>query len=230
MGHPLLVPMTRAALVLTLALFAGACAPNTVTEPVPSSTSPTTTTTPTTTSTSAPSSRSPLADRVVPLGSALYDPSDIPRPPVPPVSVSIEGIAVEAAPVIPVGVEPNGELEIPGSREVGWYRFGPSPRDEGSAVLAAHIAYNGRDGVFRRLAAVELGSIITISYADGTSTTHVVTEIAQYRKEDLPFERVFAKTGPRILTLITCGGDFNPSLNAYDDNIVVYAEPVPPPG
>jgi hypothetical protein len=59
-----------------------------------------------------------------------------------------------------------------------------------------------------------------------------VSEIAQYPKEELPFDRIFAKAGDPILTLITCGGTFDRSLNAYDDNIVVYATPLEqvPPG
>jgi LPXTG-site transpeptidase (sortase) family protein len=219
--------MPRAVLLLVIALVVGACTSSVVTEPTPEASSTTTSTTaPTTTTTSIPSSRSPLAEQVVPLGSALFDPDDVSPTPTPPVSVTIDGIGVDGAPVIPVGVEANGEMEIPGATEVGWYQFGPTPRDEGSSVLAAHIAYNGRDGVFRRLASVDLGTIVTVTYADGSTTRHVVTEIAQYGKEDLPFERVFSKTGPGTLTLITCGGDFNRSLNAYDDNIVVYADPV----
>ena len=138
----------------------------------------------------------------------------------------MEGVGIDDAPIIEVGVEANGEMEIPGASEVGWYRFGPTPRDEGSAVLAAHIAYNGRNGVFRRLANVEIGSIVTVQYDDGTTTTHVVREIAQYGKEDLPLDRVFAKSGPQVLTLITCGGSFNRSLNSYADNVVVYATPM----
>ena len=28
------------------------------------------------------------------------------------------------------------------------------------------------------------------------------------------------------ITLITCGGDFNPSVGSYEDNVVAYAVPV----
>lgn len=139
--------------------------------------------------------------------------------------MTIDGVPIDDAPVVAVGVESNGELEIPGAREVGWYRFGLTPQESGSAVFAAHIALNGRNGVFRRLADVQPGAVVTVGYEDGSSSTHVVTEIAQYSKADLPLERVFAKTGDPILTLITCGGAFNRSLNTYDDNVVVYAVP-----
>ena len=37
---------------------------------------------------------------------------------------------------------------------------------------------------------------------------------------------VFSKEGEPTLVLITCGGSFNRGLNSYDDNVVVYADPV----
>lgn len=209
----------RLALVLFVLLLLTACAG----EEAP----PTTTIAPTTTTTTAPPPpvTSSLSNQIVPLGSAIYDPDAIPPPAPGPVALTVDGVRVDSAPVVAVGVEANGELEIPGAREVGWYRYGPTPEQDGSTVLAAHIAYNGRDGVFRHLASIELGARITVEYDDGSTSTHVVTEIAQYAKADLPFDRVFSKTGAPMLTLITCGGSFNPSMNAYDDNVVVYAVP-----
>lgn len=217
---------------LLLVLLIGACAQPTSETTTPATTTPSSTalTSPTTTTTPPPAT-SPLADQVVPLGSAIFESDSTPPPPTP-TAVSVDGVRVNSAPVIPVGVEDNGELEIPGAREVGWYRFGPTPQQSGSAVLAAHIAFNGSDGVFRRLSAVALGAVVTVEYDDGSTTSHIVSEIAQYPKDELPFERIFSKTGDPILILITCGGTFNRSLSAYDDNIVVYATPLEqaPPG
>lgn len=211
--------------LLLLALVAG-CSPQTVAE-LPSTTSiPTTSTTSTTSTTIVDEGTSTLADAVVALGSAIYDPAALPPQTPTPIALSVDGVPVDSAPVIPVGVDANGEMEIPGAHEVGWYRFGPTPAQAGSSVLAAHIAWNGQNGVFGRLAEVEIGSLITVEYDDGSVSHHVVTEIAQYAKADLPFDRVFSKTGPRTLTLITCGGAFNRSLNSYDDNVVVYAAPL----
>ena len=45
-------------------------------------------------------------------------------------------------------------------------------------------------------------------------------------KDELPVDRVFSKDGDPVLTLITCGGDFNRSLRSYSDNVVAYAEPI----
>lgn len=143
-----------------------------------------------------------------------------------PTSITIDGIGVAEAPVRDVGVRPDGEMEIPGASDVGWYRFNPTPGEVGSAVLAAHIQYNGKPGVFRYLGDVEVGDEVVVHFDDGSQTGFQVVELAQYDKEELPTDRVFAKDGEPILTLITCGGDFNRSLNSYEDNIVVYAVPI----
>jgi LPXTG-site transpeptidase (sortase) family protein len=167
---------------------------------------------------------SELADSTRPLGSALLQPPSDPSPA--PVGLIIESVGIASAPVIDVGVEPNGEMEIPGATQVGWYRFGPTPGENGSAVLAAHIAFNGRDGVFRDLADIEVGAVVEISYDDGSSKRFRITETTQYAKDELPIDRIFAKEGAPELTMITCGGDFNRSLRSYSDNVVAYAAPI----
>ena len=171
-------------------------------------------------------STSTLADAVVPLESALYDAAEhVDDRPIP-TSISIEGIGVAGAPVIDVGVEENGDMEIPGADSVGWYRFNPTPGEPGSSVLAAHISYNGEPGVFRYLDDVEIGERVVVTFDDGTSNEFEIIELAQYDKQELPDDRVFAKDGDPVLTLITCGGDFNRSLRSYEDNVVAYAVPV----
>lgn len=186
----------------------------------------TTTTVPVEEPTTTTQPRSPLADSVVPLGSAQYDVEDHVDDRAVPRSISIEGIGVAEAPVIDVGVEENGDMEIPGADSVGWYRFNATPGEAGSAVLAAHIAYNGDPGVFRYLVDVEIGERVVVAFDDGTTSEFEIIELAQYDKQELPDDRVFAKDGEPILTLITCGGDFNRSLRSYEDNIVAYAIPI----
>ncbi len=57
-------------------------------------------------------------------------------------------------------------------------------------------------------------------------TVFEVTDLRQYDKDELPFDEIFARDGDPRLTLITCGGAFNPSLLSYEDNVVVRAVPV----
>ncbi len=166
-----------------------------------------------------------LSDRVVDLGPA----DGIPEVPVAgpqPVSVSIDRIGVEAATVLGVGIEPNGEMEVPPPLQVGWYEYGPSPGETGSAVLAGHIASNGIDGAFRYLDRVEVGDTIEVGYDNGSVSRFQVTDLVQYDKYSLPFDDVFAEEGEPQLVLITCGGDFDSAARSYEDNVVVYADPV----
>ncbi|MEM7094874.1 MAG: sortase [Actinomycetota bacterium] len=142
-----------------------------------------------------------------------------------PVSLAIEAIDVVDAAVIAVGVNPDQTFEVPPADEVGWYRFGPTPGDEGSAVLAAHIAFDGVDGVFRHLADAEVGSVVVVGFDDGTSQRYRIESITDYVKEELPDE-LFARTGDAQLALITCGGSFNPELRSYDSNTVAVAVPI----
>jgi LPXTG-site transpeptidase (sortase) family protein len=185
-----------------------------------------TTAAPTTPETAAPEPRptSDLADRVRPLDSAQYDPDEHQAATRTVTGLSLPVIGVEDAPVEPVGVEPNGEMEIPPADEVGWYRFGASPGEPGSAVLAAHIAYDGVDGVFRRLDRLVAGDEVAVSFDDGSREAYVVTEVVTFDKDALP-DDLFARDVPERLVLITCGGEFNPDLRSYESNVVAYAVP-----
>lgn len=157
----------------------------------------------------------------------LYDPQDHVRG-APPVSVSVGAIGVRDSPIVGVGVDAKGAFAVPGVREVGWYEFGPRPGDPGSSVLAAHIAFDGVDGVFRRLASTKVGGDVVVRFVDGSSVAFVVTSVERIDKDELPKE-LFATTGPAQLVLISCGGAFNRDRQSYEDNIVVIARPVAQP-
>ena len=220
-----------AILGLATGLLLAACssaspAPEDAAVSTPTTTAPVTTTTTVAPATTSTPARSPLAELVTPVGSAQYDPADhIDDRPVP-VSITIDGIGVADAAVLDVGVEENGDMEIPGADEVGWYRFNATPGEPGSAVLAAHISFDGQPGVFRYLDEASAGDRVVIQFDDGTTSVFEIVELVQYDKQELPTERVFAKTGDPVLTLITCGGDFNRSLRSYEDNVVAYAVPI----
>ncbi len=145
----------------------------------------------------------------------------------PPVGLSIPTIDIDA-PVASYGVDTStGEMEVPDNvTEVAWYRFGPAPGEPGSAVLAAHVDLAGQGpGVFFDLVRLEVGDPIAVDHANGTITRYRVIARAEYSKDDLPLDAVFSRTGPPVLTLITCGGGFNRSSRSYDSNVVVYAVP-----
>jgi hypothetical protein len=64
--------------------------------------------------------------------------------------------------------------------------------------------------------------LIVVTRADGSRPRFVVTEVAQYPKDEFPTARVYANTpGPR--RLITCAGHYSPGSHDYSDNVIVYA-------
>jgi sortase (surface protein transpeptidase) len=140
-----------------------------------------------------------------------------------PIAVRIGGIGVDA-PVVPVGLEPNGEMEIPDSvAQVGWYRLGAVPGRPGSAVLAGHVDSRAQGrGAFFALSAVEPGATVTVVDARGAEHRFEVVARRQFPKDGLPSD-LFSNTGDARLALITCGGDFNRATRSYRDNVVVYA-------
>jgi hypothetical protein len=150
----------------------------------------------------------------------------VPPPRAEPVGLQISTIDVSGFPVRSVGLQENGQLEIPDETEIGWYKYGATAGRPGSTVLAAHVNWNGSQGPFAQLGAVEPGDEIAVALEDGTTRDYIVTERTMYGKLELPKDRIWRNTGPEELVLITCGGEFNPEIRRFKSNIVVYAVPV----
>ena len=196
-------------------------APETTSPTVPVTTAPTPGATSPTTS-EPPLELSPLADLLGVPGSAI-PPAIEPR--VRPQSVTIDDIELWG-PVRAVGLRDDGALEVPDETEIGWYRYGSSPGRPGATVLAAHVSWNGAIGPFNQLAGLDPGARVDVQLEDDTARTYEVVERAIYDKDELPRSRIWRTTGDETLVLITCGGSFNPDINRYRENVVVYAVPV----
>jgi LPXTG-site transpeptidase (sortase) family protein len=147
-------------------------------------------------------------------------------PPAEPVTIAIPSLGVDA-PVVPVGLEPSGEMEVPPASDAGWYLHGPRPgAASGTAVIAAHVDYGGQRGVFFDLRSLQVGAEVAVDDAAGVRRRFVVVERYQVDKDELPIEQIFVAGGEPGLTLITCGGTFDRGVRSYRDNIVVRAMPV----
>jgi hypothetical protein len=153
--------------------------------------------------------------------------SDAAPTPPNPVRMVIPSLDI-SVPVIGVSVGALGQLAVPPTTTVAaWYAGGPVPGQPGSAVIAAHVDYNGRPGVFFQLDQLAIGAEIVVVDAGGGSHSFVVRSRDEYAKTALPTDQIFDRGGPPTLTLVTCGGRFRPASHSYADNIVVQAVPVP---
>ncbi|MEV4769957.1 class F sortase [Micromonospora humida] len=147
---------------------------------------------------------------------------------VPPVKLRIPAIDVTAT-VNPVGIDTRtDEFDVPPSvDQIGWYRFGPGlETDAGSVVIAGHVDSSEQGkGAFFRLRELDRGDTVTATGADGEQRAYRVVAREEYAKTKIPLDRYFARDGKPRLTLITCGGPFDPKTRHYRDNIVVTAVP-----
>lgn len=145
-----------------------------------------------------------------------------------PVDLSLPTLGVDL-PVDPVGVDDDGQMEIPPLAErAGWYRFGPAPGSpEGSAVIAAHVDSVASAGLgpFARLRDLEPGDPAVVDLADGSTVTYTVREVTSSPKTDVTWPDVFVRDGAPQLVLITCGGTWQPKVRHYSDNVIVYLSP-----
>jgi sortase (surface protein transpeptidase) len=142
-----------------------------------------------------------------------------------PVRLEIPALRVKA-PIIPVGVEPRGSMEVPKNvATVGWYRFGPMPGSRGSAMLIGHVDSRVQGpGVFFGLSKLRLGERIGVRLRGGSTQVFTVAARRFFAKDELP-QDLFAREGPPRLTLVTCGGGFDERTRSYSHNVIVYAVP-----
>lgn len=220
--------MTRRVLIVALVLMAAvpvAVVGRSVLAPTPQSPSrPSVMAASTARPTSATSSEdaSDSGDAVSHHSARLEDAAPIEKPR--PTRLRIDALDIDA-PIVALGVADSGEMDVPTDADtVAWYEHGPSPGQDGSAVLAAHVDYHGSRGVFFDLSALEAGATLTVEFADAPARTFTVIDGASIAKTALPIDELFRRDGQPALTLITCGGDFDPERRSYESNVIVYAD------
>ena len=141
-----------------------------------------------------------------------------------PVRLLIPAIGVEAV-VSDVGLGKTGNMAVPRSYgEAGWYRYGPQPGEEGSAVMDGHMDNGfGLPAVFRNLSLLKRGDDMYVTTRAGEVRHFKVESVERYAVGDVPRERVFDFTGEPRLNLITCTGEWDSKNKSYDERVVVYA-------
>jgi sortase (surface protein transpeptidase) len=140
-----------------------------------------------------------------------------------PARVVIPAIGVDA-PIAPVGLEASGIMASPTEGHVvGWYELGARPGERSNAILAGHVDLHQQVGAFFRLRELEPGATIDVDTGLGVAYRYVVSEIRTYPATNAPLAEIFGPTVNPTLTLITCGGQFDPAQRTYLDRVVVRA-------
>lgn len=142
----------------------------------------------------------------------------------PPLSVTIPALEVTSS-LVGLGLTDDGRMEVPDNAEmIGWFASAPTPGSLGPAILAGHVNWKNKPGVFVNLARLAAGDTISVARQDGSTARFAVTRVERYPKNSFPTDAVYGAIDHAGLRLITCGGEFDASRHSYRDNVVVFAD------
>ncbi|MFC8915668.1 class F sortase [Streptomyces sp. NPDC047821] len=147
-----------------------------------------------------------------------------PLPASAPVRVRIPEIGVDA-PVMRLGLAPDGSLEVPPSGNpdiAGWYKDGTPPGAKGTAIVVGHVDNADGPAVFYALGALKKGHRVEVDRRDGRTAVFTIDAIEVYENEDFPDRKVYGPADRAELRVITCGGAFD-EKTGYQGNVVAYA-------
>jgi hypothetical protein len=140
--------------------------------------------------------------------------------------ILIPTIGVDA-PLIPLGISPDGTLEVPEDWGVaGWFTGGAFPGEPGPAIVAGHVDSTIGPAVFYRLPELRPGDVIVVWRNGDLRSRFRVISLKWFPKSAFPTQRVYGSVASPALRLITCGGAFDSSTGHYVDNLVVFASPI----
>ncbi|TDC28968.1 class F sortase, partial [Micromonospora sp. 15K316] len=151
-------------------------------------------------------------------------PTGLPR--ATPTTIVIPRIGVDAQ-IMSLGTNPDGTVQVPPldqAQLAGWYEPGPSPGEEGNAVIVGHVDSAAMGpAVFFDLGSVQPGDTVTVNRSDGRPATFRVDSVKSYPKDEFPTELVYGPSERPGLRVVTCGGQFDENARSYLNNVIVFA-------
>jgi hypothetical protein len=165
-----------------------------------------------------------------PIGEEGVAAPEAPKVGVPPVAIQIDGTTVDA-PIERVNIIDTVMQNPSGPWVVSWYEDLPAPGEGSNVVMAGHVDYwDVGPAVFWNLKEPGLaeGTTIRVIAEDGQVFQYAVAWSRTYGIDELTADvinnEIVGPTDDEALTLITCGGEFDPARGEYLSRIVVRAE------
>lgn len=163
-----------------------------------------------------------LASRVTPIVNMQAQPSQ------PPISIAIPSIALQA-PILPTGNTADGStMDVPYNfTSVFWYKYSSAPGADGGVILAGHVdGFYSKPAIFWNLDKIQVGDQIHIQARGGTQYTYQVISREIISKDDAQKWMQIMNahsTKAKMLTLITCSGEWIPAEKTRTDRVVIQA-------
>lgn len=143
-----------------------------------------------------------------------------------PTSVSIPAINAMST-LIPLGVNPDLTVQVPDvhtPQQASWFDLGVRPGETGSAVLLGHVDGGGVTGIFNRLGTLNLGDVISVGRADGSTVSFAVYKVTTVPKSAFPSAAFYGPESGPELHLATCGGVLDRAAHNYLSSVLVFAK------
>jgi LPXTG-site transpeptidase (sortase) family protein len=121
----------------------------------------------------------------------------------------------------------GGEMQTPADEfEVSWYKETGRPGEkQTNMVFAGHLNwYTTPEAVFHNIDELEEGDEIVVTAEDGAEYAYVVKWVKLVETANADMEEIVGPTKKASLTLITCGGEWDPNISQYKQRTVVRAE------
>ena len=165
------------------------------------------------------------------LGPVVLASSRVPVPVVAgiaPVAIQVDGVGIDAP--IETGAILDGAMQDPsGPWVVAWYDQLGKVGEGGNVVMAGHVDYyTVGPAVFWEVPTLPAGQVIRVIGEDGNAYEYTVEwtqmyDVATELTPEVIQSEIIGDTGQESLTLITCGGEFNPATGEYLQRWVVRA-------
>jgi LPXTG-site transpeptidase (sortase) family protein len=118
-------------------------------------------------------------------------------------------------------------MEAPsGAHNVGWYKFGSQPGNNGTAVIAGHYGRwkNGEHSVFDNLNKLRQGDSVYVQDEEGAIAAFVVRETRMLDPKSSAKDVFASSDGRAHLNLVTCQGKWDEANKTYSNRLVVFAD------
>ena len=144
-----------------------------------------------------------------------------------PIALQVDSVGVDAP--IELGAVVEGVMLDPsGPWVVSWYEPLGKVGEGGNVVMAGHVDYwDVGPAVFWDIRNLPAGEVIRVVGEDGKNYEYAVQWTQSYLADQLTPEviqgEIVGDTDEETLTLITCGGDFDPATGEYNERWVVRA-------
>ncbi|MBB6633928.1 class F sortase [Cohnella thailandensis] len=128
------------------------------------------------------------------------------------------------APVDPVGVSDNGQMEVPESTvRAGILSPGVKPGLPGTALMAGHVDNYTGPAIFYPLKKLKPGDPILLTNGKGQYLVYKVTSVESFKTAEAPLDRIFGHTEESRLNLITCTGKYDRKRKEHEKRLVVFS-------